>query len=119
MEKEFAVLRIEADGIAGQQINGEIRREERNIVAGVLRDAVAAIAGHELSKRATKRCEALQRRAEGTLASRGRAILSLVAPSSSRRSTRLPATRIEQSELAARPASPPTQTAMAGSNANP
>ena len=53
MEKELAVLRIEADDVAGQQINGEIRREARNVVAGVLRDAVAAIAGHELSKRAT------------------------------------------------------------------
>ena len=53
VEKELAVLRIEADDVAGQQINGEIRREARNVVAGVLRDAVAAIAGHELSKRAT------------------------------------------------------------------
>jgi hypothetical protein len=54
VEKELAVLRIEANDIAGQQIDGEIRREAWNVAAGVLRDAVAAIAGHELSKRATK-----------------------------------------------------------------
>jgi hypothetical protein len=34
VEKELAVLRIEANDIAGQQIDGEIRREARNVVAG-------------------------------------------------------------------------------------
>ena len=66
VKKELPVLGIEAHDIGRQHIDGEIRRELRNVFAVMLREAVPAIACHEVSTRvsfliassADRRCEA-------------------------------------------------------------
>ena len=51
MKKELPVLGIEAHDIGWQHIDGEIRRELRNVFAVMLRKAVPVIACHEVSTR--------------------------------------------------------------------
>ena len=51
MKKELPVLGIEAHDIGWQHIDGEIRRELRNVFAVMLRKAVSVIACHEVSTR--------------------------------------------------------------------
>ncbi len=51
VKKELAVLGIEAHDLGRQHIDGEIRREPRNILAVVLRNAIAVIACHAVSTR--------------------------------------------------------------------
>ena len=63
MKKELPVLGIEAHDIGRQHIDGEIRRELRNVFAVMLRKAVPVIACHEVSTRTfattpDRRCKA-------------------------------------------------------------
>ena len=52
MKKELPVLGIEAHDSGWQHIDGEIRRELRNVFAVMLREAVVAvIACHDMSTR--------------------------------------------------------------------
>src|SRR5262245_9226452 len=51
VKKEFAVLGIEADGLRRQQIDGEIRREPRDVFAVKQGSFVPAIACHEVNAR--------------------------------------------------------------------
>src|SRR2546430_906334 len=51
VKKELAVLGIEAHDLGRQHIDGEIRREPRNILAVMLRNAIAVIACHAVSTR--------------------------------------------------------------------
>jgi hypothetical protein len=51
VKKELAVLGIEAHDLGRQHIDGEIRREPRNILAVMLRNAIAGIACHAVSTR--------------------------------------------------------------------
>src|SRR5450759_3985552 len=64
VKKELPVLGIEAYDVGRQHIDREIRRELRNVVAGVPRRAGLAILRHDVSTRATlpktlvRRCKA-------------------------------------------------------------
>jgi hypothetical protein len=49
MKKELPVLGIEAHDVGGQHIDGEIRRELRDVFACMLRKAGRAIACHEIN----------------------------------------------------------------------
>ena len=49
VEKEFPVLRVEADDVRRQHIDAEIRRELRNVLAVLQCDRFAAKGGHEVS----------------------------------------------------------------------
>src|SRR5262249_54006928 len=49
--KEFSILRVEENGMGGQQVDGEIRREARNVFAGVQCRAAPAIGLHDVSTR--------------------------------------------------------------------
>ena len=51
VKKELPVLGIEAHDIGRQHIDGEIRRELRNVFAVMLRKLVSVIACHEVSTR--------------------------------------------------------------------
>src|ERR1700677_308304 len=51
VKQELPVLRIEAYDIGGQHIDGEIRREPRNVFAVILRKLDSEIACHEVSTR--------------------------------------------------------------------
>src|SRR5580692_2637168 len=55
VKQEFPVLGIEAHDIGGQHIDGEIRREPRNVFAVVLRKLDSGIARHEVSMRTLPR----------------------------------------------------------------
>jgi hypothetical protein len=59
MKKEFPVLRIEADKIRWQYVDGKIRRELWNVFAVQLRELDSVIACHEVSART---CASTQRR---------------------------------------------------------
>src|SRR5262245_24031540 len=66
VKKELAVLGIEADGIGRQQIDGEIRREPRDVFAVKQCSSVPAIACHEVNARTIattpdRRCKAYSR----------------------------------------------------------
>ena len=54
VKKELPVLGIEAHDIGRQHVDGEIRRELRNVFAVTLRRAVPAIACHEAGTRASR-----------------------------------------------------------------
>ena len=51
VKQEFPVLGIEAHDIGGQHVDGEIRREPRNVFAVVLSKLDSEIACHEVSTR--------------------------------------------------------------------
>src|SRR5947208_1830701 len=57
VQKELAVLGIEAQHIVRQKIDGEVRREARNVCAVVGRNALATVAGHEPSTRPLGRAQ--------------------------------------------------------------
>src|SRR5262249_7411894 len=67
VKKELAVLGIEADGLGRQQIDGEIRREPRDVFAVEQCRSVRAMTCHEANARTIatppdRRCKASSRR---------------------------------------------------------
>src|SRR5580698_4097703 len=62
VKQEFPVLGIEAHDIGGQHIDGEIRREPRNVFAVILRKLDSGIACHEVSTRTLPHPNASARR---------------------------------------------------------
>src|SRR5262245_50737000 len=57
VEKEFAVLGIEAHDVMRQHVDREIRCEARDVLAVTQRDPAGAIARHRASPRALSRAE--------------------------------------------------------------
>src|SRR5580693_9562564 len=52
VKQELPVLGIEADGVGGQHVDGEIRSELRNVFAFILCKHVSVIAYHEFTTHA-------------------------------------------------------------------
>src|SRR5215831_4346458 len=61
VKQKLPVLRIEAHDIGRQHIDGEIRRELRNALAGLRGEAVSLIACHELARTFATALDALAR----------------------------------------------------------
>src|SRR5271155_4241819 len=76
VKQEFPVLGIEAHDIGGQHIDGEIRREPRNVFAVILCRLDSGIACHEVS---TRTLPQLRTPAQGVFSGCQRSIVKLAA----------------------------------------